>query len=451
VPEVRPAVACLFGLWALGAVPIQIGLPFRFDNHALFLENLAQTASRLDARLLIVPSSLAPMAPQSRIRSLAVESILAHEPTTGLRDPDETGGIAFIQLTSGTTSRPRGVVVRHDRLMLHMEMMSRALPSHPDSVGVSWLPLHHDMGLLGGLLFPFYNGFPGNMISSREFQRQPWLWLQAMSRFRSTITAAPASAYAICIPLAERLIAAGLDLRACACAMVGAEPVSASLLRRFSAAFAPSGFRADAFFPVYGLAEATVAVTFPKLLSPARIDRIDRCVLEREGLAARVGEDRNALEFVGVGEPIPGAEVRIAGESGAALPERVVGEIHVRSTTLMTGYYGEPEATGDALVDGWLRTGDLGYQADGMLFVTGRKKELIIKGGHNLIPSVLEEIASGVEGVRPGAVAAIGIHSASRESELVCIVAETRFDRVDHPVLSARIRAALKTHGVVVD
>jgi acyl-CoA synthetase (AMP-forming)/AMP-acid ligase II len=139
--------------------------------------------------------------------------------------------------------------------------MSQALPSHSESVAVSWLPLHHDMGLIGGLLFPFYNGFPAHMISTADFQRQPWAWLETMSRFRATICAAPPSAYAMCVSLAQRLSGANLDLSAWECAMVGAEPISAALLRRFSAAFAPYGFRPEAFFPVYGLAEATVAVS----------------------------------------------------------------------------------------------------------------------------------------------------------------------------------------------
>ena len=450
VLDVRPSVACLFGLWAIGAVPIQIGLPFRLTDRAVFLPQLVETARRLDARFLLASQALSSFAPPGAIKVLTAEDMLSGESAVSLRN-DELSATAFIQLTSGTTSRPRGVVIPHDRLMLHLEHISHALPSHCESVAVSWLPLHHDMGLIGGLLFPIYNGFPAYMISTADFQRQPGVWLETMSRFRATMCAAPPSAYAMCVSLAQRLSGANLDLSAWECAMVGAEPISAALLRRFSEAFAPNGFRPEAFFPVYGLAEATVAVSFPALLSPVRVDRIDRVKLEREGRASPEDADGSTLEFVSVGRAIPGSEIRIVDESWMALPERVIGEIVVRAETLSAGYYGEPEATEEAVRDGWLRTGDLGYQADQLLFVTGRKKEIIIKAGHNLIPSALEEIVAEVPGVRAGAVAAVGVRSAARETEMVWIVAETRLDASEYEGLSQSIRAALKSHGVVVD
>jgi acyl-CoA synthetase (AMP-forming)/AMP-acid ligase II len=342
-------------------------------------------------------------------------------------------------------------VVTHERLMLHMAAMSSRLPSHAASVAVSWLPLYHDMGLVGGLLFPFYNGFPGHMIATGDFQRQPAVWLDAMSRFRGTITAAPPSAYAVCTQLAPRLAAGGLDLSAWECAMVGAEPISAQVLRRFAAAFAPAGFRAEAFFPVYGLAEATVAVTFPDLLAPARIDRIDRRALERDGRAVPAADEDGAIELVAVGRAIPRTEIRIVREDGEIAAARTVGEIQVRSDTLMAGYYGDPGATADAVSGGWLRTGDLGYEAAGLLFVTGRQKEIIIRGGQNLVPAVLEEIASSVEGVRPGGVAAVGVRSESRQSELVCVVAETKLEEPRHREIAAQIRSALRARGVSPD
>jgi acyl-CoA synthetase (AMP-forming)/AMP-acid ligase II len=363
-------------------------------------------------------------------------------------EPDALTGTAFIQLTSGSTRRPRGVMIRHDRLMLHMQAMSTALPSHSDSVAVSWLPLHHDMGLVGGLLFPFYNGFPAHMIATAEFQARPGIWLETMSRFRATIAAAPPSAYAMCTQLSSRLLEGGLDLSAWECAMVGAEPIPPAVLRRFSAAFAPAGFRAEAFFPVYGLAEATVAVTFPKLLAPVRFDGVDPAALS-EGHARPC--DRGHLELTGVGMPIPGTELRIEDPSGRTLPDREVGEIVVRAPSLSDGYFGEPETTTEVFQDGWLRTGDLGYCADGSVFITGRKKEMIIKGGHNLIPSVLEEIVASVEGVRPGGVAAVGVRCDQRHTELVCVAAETRLEQHLHPDLMHRIRTALKSCGVTAD
>jgi acyl-CoA synthetase (AMP-forming)/AMP-acid ligase II len=452
VPEVKAAVVTLFGLWALGAVPIQIGLPFRLPDIGRFLAELRTTASRLGARAIVVSRALSAFAQSERedVRILCAED-LPMAPPGALPDPDDAPGPALIQLTSGSTGHPRGVALAHDRLMLHMECMSRALPSHAQSVAVSWLPLHHDMGLIGGLLFPFYNGFVASMLAPQDFRARPLAWLEAMSSLKATICAAPPSAYAILLRLARRAKEAGLDLSPWECAMVGAEPISPSLLRSFAEAFQPVGFRAEAFFPVYGLAEATVAVSFPDLLAPSRFVAVDRAELERNGRAVAIAPGPAALELTCVGRPIPETVVRIVDERGETLPERHVGEILVKAPTLMTGYCDDPVATADALQGGWLRTGDLGYLDKGGLFVTGRKKEIIIRGGHNVMPSVIEEIASEVEGVRSGCVVAVGVRSSEDETERVHVVAETKLEPAEHDALLERLQAALLARGIAVD
>jgi fatty-acyl-CoA synthase len=454
VPEVEPSVLTLFGAFALGAVPIQVGVPYRLTDVGAFIAGLRETAGRLDARALLLGESLRPFAPAAAaaLPVLFAEELLRAEPAPDLPDPRAAAGAALIQLTSGSTGAPRGVVLDHRRLVQHMECMSRALPSHAASSAVSWLPLHHDMGLIGGLLFPFYNGFVASMMSPADFRSRPLAWLEAMSRFRGTISAAPPSAYAMLLRVARRAIEAGLDLSPWECAMIGAEPISAGLLARFGDAFAPLGFRREAFFPVYGLAEATVAVTFPRLLAATRVDVIDRSALEREGAAVAGAAGAGSLELVSVGTPIPETEVRIVGGAGQPAPERVVGEITVRAPTLMEGYYRDPEATRAVLGDGWLRTGDLGYLADGELFITGRKKELIIRGGLNLIPSVIEDAAASVDGVRAGGVAAVGVREPELETEVVYLVAETRLEgREALAALKAELDRALKRQGIVVD
>jgi len=450
-PAVRPAAAALFGLWAMGAVPIQIGPPFQPRDRQAFLDNIPAAAGRLDAPFLLTTPAYAAAAQAGRVRILTTDRILEPMATGAMLDPDEVEGVAFIQLTSGSTSQPRGVIVPHDRLMLHMRSMSESLPSHARSIGVSWLPLHHDMGLLGGLLFPFFNGFPAQLISTADFQARPSLWLETMSRFRGTITAAPPSAYSICVQLAERLRDKGLDLSAWECAMVGAETVPPSLFDRFATAFAAAGFRRNAFFPVYGLAEATVAVSFPNLLEQPRLDPVSRAKLECESRAEPCADASAAVVFTGVGRPISGTKIRITGSAGNSLPERYVGEVHVSSGSLALGYYADEAATSTTFHDGWVRSGDLGYMADGTLFITGRQKEIIIKGGQNLIPSVLEEIAAAVPGVRSGAVAAVAMPSSVGETELVCVAAETRCEPEEHPALAERIRKALAAWGVGVD
>lgn len=455
VPEVRPAVSTLFGVWALGAVPSILGVPYRLADLDAYLEQLRSTAKKLDAKALVLSGMLAEMAGEGGGDgpSLIIADALVEEGRAASfqPEPDAAPGPCLVQLTSGSTSNPRGVVLSHEKVMLHMESMSRALPSPAHAMAVSWLPLHHDMGLLGGLLFPFFNNFPAHMLSPLDFRQRPFCWLEAMSQFRATICAAPPSAYAICMALANRAREAKLDLSAWEVAMIGAEPISPELLRRFSDKFAPCGFRAEAFFPVYGLAEATVAVTFPEKLAPTVVDRVDRAKLEREGRAMPCEEGPGALELTGVGRTIPHTEIRLVDEKDQLVPERTQGEILVRSATLMDGYYREPELTASCLQEGWLRTGDLGYQANGALFITGRKKELIIKGGHNLIPSILEELASEVEGVRAGCVAAVGVRSEQRQTELAYVLAETKLEVEAQGALAERIRERLRAHGITID
>ena len=317
------------------------------------------------------------------------------------------------------------------------------------AAGVTWLPLCHDMGLLGGLLYPLHAGFPVHLLSPLVFQARPFAWLEALSAARATHTAAPPSAYALALRLAPRAASVGLRLDRLRCAMVGAEPIAPSLLRAFAAAFAATGFREEAFFPVYGLAEATVAVTFPRLLAAPRVLRVDRARLEREGEAQEVADE--GIEITGVGRPLPGTELRIAGPDAEALAEGRVGEILVRSASLMDRYDGEPDATLAALRDGWLRTGDLGLVRGGDLFVTGRAKDLIIKGGHNLMPEPIELATSTVEGVRAGCVVAVGVRDERRQTEEVVVVAETRLPAEAWADLDRRVRAALRLAGIAVD
>ncbi len=463
VPEPRAAVAAHFGAWAMGAVPTHVGLPYRLHDVGAFVEQLRVTGRRLDARALVMSRTLAAFGAAAAGGTagdapiFVLDDWLEH-PLAGEPPQAAPTGPALIQLTSGSTGQPRGVVVSHERLAIHLDSVSRALRAAPRSVVVSWLPLHHDMGLIGGLLYPLVNGFVVSLLSPLEFQARPFAWLETLAHARATHTPAPPSAFAVCIGLARRAADSRLDLSSLTCAMIGAEVVSPRLLRRFAEAFAPTGFRPEAFFPVYGLAEATVAVTFPEPMRATRLDRIDRSALEREGLARPAGEgapEASVLEFTSVGAPIPGTEIRLVDAHGAEVPERTVGEIRVRSTSLMEGYHADAEATQSAVVDGWLRTGDLGYLAASeggrTLFITGRAKEIIIKGGHNLSPVMIEEIVASVPGVRAGCVAAVGVRSAERETELVYVVAETKVDTGELPALRERVREALKARSIAVD
>lgn len=460
IGEVDVAVRMLFGAWAIGAVPILIGVPYRLTDVAAFAAELGRTAQRLGARTLLVSDAFAETAAAAQpaagtVRVLGAGSVLAG---AGAEDgdaiePAAAGAPAFIQLTSGSTGHPRGAVISHAALIAHLTAISQALPlAGPGARCVTWLPLHHDMGLVGGLLYPMFNGFAVNVMSPLAFRSDPFGWLQTLSDVRATCTPGPPSAYAIAARLAPRAVAAELDLSALQCAMIGAEPIAPALLRSFAEAFAPCGFRPEAWFPVYGLAEATVAVTFPKLLGATHVDCVDRAGLERDRRAVACDDGPAAIELVGVGRALPGTRLRIV-RDGEPVGEREVGEIEVLTPSLMDGYHGDPEATAAAITDdGWLRTGDLGYEADGSLFVTGRSKDLIIKAGHNLLPAAIEEIAGGVEGVRAGCVAAVGVASAQRATELVYVVCETKAAGEDERSrLSRAVREALRRRGIAVD
>ncbi len=447
VPRSRPAVATLFGVWAAGGVPIQIGRPFRLDDIAGLNTHLRSVADRFDAKLVVAGRDLARHIDNAPSPPLVIAEDLAQAAPAPVPDTPRTD---LIQLTSGSVAAPRGVVIPNDRLLAHLAAISTALPPGRDAVGVSWLPLHHDMGLIGGLLYPFYNGFIVNLMSPLDFRRNPYAWLRAISSFQATHTVGPPSAYALIDRFARRAIADRLDFSRLRCAMVGAEPIPPDVLRRVADSFGPCGFRAAAFLPVYGLAEATVAVTFASPGQAPTVDRVSADALARDGRAA-VDDTGDALAFTGVGRPIPGVELRVDDGTGGRADERVVGPIMVRTVSGMTGYYDDPTATEAAFDDGWLKTGDLGYLADGELYVTGRQKDLIIRAGRNLVPSVVEQIAADIDGVRPGGVAAVGLRNERRATEHAVLVAETRLTADRRPDLAARIQSALKHRGLDVD
>lgn len=457
VPDPRQALPALLGCWTLGAVPVQVGFPARLSDPQAFVQGLERTAARMQARAIVLDARLLGQVAACRpaLPLIDAGALVGPADETGLPDPDAPSGPALIQLTSGSTSSPRGAVIGWPALLDHLARISEALPlaGRPDLRGVSWLPLHHDMGLIGGLLFPLWNGFPLHLSSPQAFRERPYGWLEALGRLGAACTAAPPSAWAVALRLAGRARQDGLDLSRLACAMVGAEPIPPRLLRELVAAFAGCGLDPGAFFPVYGLAEATVAVTFPRLLAPPRVERLDRAALERERRAlTATADDPHACELVGVGRPLPGTSVRIADAADAPLPARAVGEIQVRAASLMDGYFGDPAASAAArTADGWLRTGDLGFLAEGELFVCGRIKELIIKGGQNIAPASLEEVASTVEGVRAGCVVAVGLPCAATASERVLLVVESRLEPTEHPRLRAEIQAALARSALAAD
>jgi len=349
--------------------------------------------------------------------------------------PHEARGrdLAFLQYTSGSTGEPKGVMLTHANLLANIRSIVAALGVNQRDTAVSWLPLYHDMGLIGCWLMPLYYGMKLAAMSPLAFLTRPERWLWAVHHHKGTLAAAPNFAFELCVRKVQDRDIEGLDLSSWRALLNGAEPINPGTLDRFCERFAPCGFRPEALLPVYGLAEATLAVTVPPLKTsgeprPWRIDRLDRATFERERRAvAAAADDAAPLEFVGVGQPVPGYEVRIVDENGNDAGEAVEGNLWFRGAAATQGYYRNLAATaGLQKGDGWIDSGDRAYQSRGEVFITGRVKDIIIKAGRNIYPHEVEEAAGAAEGVRRGCIVAFGVADEQAGTERLVIVAETK-------------------------
>jgi 1-acyl-sn-glycerol-3-phosphate acyltransferase len=443
-----------YGILLAGAVPVPIYPPTRpgqIEDHlrrqAGILQNceavalISFDAARLVARILsgLVPSLREVTTPEE-LRD-AGRSVAPAEDHRG-----HAGEIAFIQYTSGSTGNPKGVTLDHGNLLANIRAWGQAVALTPADVVVSWLPLYHDMGLIGAWLGSLYHACPLVLMSPLDFLARPERWLWAIHQHRGTVTAAPNFAFELCLRHLDPARLLGLDLSSWRYAANGAEPVAAETLARFTAAFHPYGFRAEALAPVYGLAECSVGLA---VSPPGRGPLIDR--VRREALAAgsalpAAPDDINALQLVACGLPLPGHEVRIVDDAGRELPPRRVGRLEFRGPSATRGYYRNAEASARLIRDGWLDSGDLAYLADGDIFITGRIKDMIIRGGRNLYPYELEEAVGGIPGVRRGCVAVFGVPVAGQGTEKLVVVAETR-----ETGAAAREELVRRINGLAVD
>ena len=321
----------------------------------------------------------------------------------------------MLQYTSGSTGDPKGVILSHDNLLANIRAMGRAAAVTSSDRFVSWLPLYHDMGLIGAWLATMYHAVPLVLMPPTSFLGRPSRWLWAIHRYRATISAGPNFAYEIAASKVRDDDLIGLDLSSWRLAFNGAEPVRAATLERFAARFAPYGFDRRALTPVYGLAESAVGLTFPPLGRGPLVERIDEGVLAREGRAT-VSSDTaiSALEVVSCGRPLPHHEIRVVDDGGREVPERIEGRIEFRGPSATIGYHRNPDATAKLFRGDWLDTGDVGYIAGGELFLTSRAKDLIKRGGHNIHPvrsrSRRGRCAGNTQGLRRGV-----RHGGSRE------------------------------------
>lgn len=436
-----------FGALLLGAVPVPLYPPMRRSQLEDHLRRQTGILANCEARLLITVPEARPLLHLIRPRVATLKRVVTVEELGGNGQsigpvavhPDD---IALLQYTSGSTGNPKGVVLTHGNLLANIRAFGRAIALDSRDVAVSWLPLYHDMGLIGAWLGSLYHANPLVLMSPLDFLARPERWLWAMHSHRGTGSAAPNFAFELCLRrIADRDIE-GLDLSSWRLVANGAEPVSPDTIERFTSRFAAYGFRPETMMPMYGLAECAVALTIPRPGHPPRIDRIQREPFLRDGHAVPAAEDDvQPLRFVACGRPLPDHQVRIIDETGYEVPDRTVGRLQFCGPSATRGYFHNPEETRRLIAGDWLDTGDLAYLAEGELVVTSRVKDLIIRGGHNIHPYELEESIGNIPGIRKGCVAIFGVADPDTATERLVVVAETREeDTVSRGALERRIR-----------
>jgi fatty-acyl-CoA synthase len=418
-------LTALFGASIAGVTPASLYPPATRDL-ARYMELTAAVLRASGARAVMTTAALAPWFEEARATCPALSLVLSRESLDApALEPDtlpSIDDIAFVQFTSGSTSSPKGVALTHANLSANIDAFAgpSGVDASAEDVGVSWLPLNHDMGLVGMAIGSVYTARRCVLLPPPAFVKRPAEWLRAMTRHRGTISFAPNFAYDLCVRRVKDLD--GLDLSSWRVAGCGAEPIHAPTLTAFAEKFAAAGFRDTSFLPCYGLAEHVLAATFPPRGRRPRTDHVSADELTRRRLAVPHDGEQSSVSFVSCGSALPGHRIQIVGDDGRPLPERHVGEILLAGPSVMLGYYGQDALTAQTIRDGWLRTGDLGYLSGGELFVCGRAKDIIIVNGRKYHPQDLEWAVDALGGVRRGRVVAFGAAESGRADRVVIVV-----------------------------
>ena len=455
LPDPDAFVLAFIGALTAGLVPVPMYPPMTLAKMEAYGETVRHILASSGARALVTVPSLEPML-RAHLVDVAREAGTVSDGVRVILDAELEGDLpekavapceisiddlAFLQFTSGSTRMPKGVMVSHRNLSANAHaIMFDGLHATSKDRGVTWLPLYHDMGLIGFVIAPAFAQVAVKFLPTLTFIRRPSLWLDAVHKFRGTITFAPNFAFALAARAVSDEQSREWDLSCLKAIGCGAEPIQPETLRNFVARFSSKGLRSEALLPCYGLAEATLAVTFGSTAEVMRTEKLDAASMHRGEAVLVDGAD--GPEIVSCGRPLPGFELEVRGAEGARLAERMVGEVWVRGPSVMTGYFGQPDATAEVLDGEWLCTGDLGYLVAGELFVCGRTKDLIIIHGKNFYPQDVERIVSETEGLRPGQCVAFA--RAGVDGEECVVVAEANSASIDPREVASKVKLRVR-------
>jgi fatty-acyl-CoA synthase len=455
LPEPDTFVLAFIGALTAGLVPVPMYPPMTLAKMEAYGETVRHILASSGARALVTVPGLEAMLRTHLVEAVANRGGIEADVRVIL-DPELQGelperptaprdvsldDLAFLQFTSGSTRKPKGVMVTHRNLSTNAHaIMFDGLRATSRDRGVSWLPLYHDMGLIGFVVAPVYAQVQVKFLPTLNFIRRPAIWLDAIHRFRGSITFAPNFAFALAARAVSDEQSKDWDLSCLKAVGCGAEPIQPDTLRRFVERFSAKGLRPEALLPCYGLAEATLAVTFASLPAPMRTEILDAKAMHAG--SATLADGAEGLELVSCGRTFPGFQLAILGEDGCSLGDRQVGEVWVRGPSVMQGYFEQPEETQEVLRDGWLRTGDLGYLVNGELFVCGRAKDLIILHGKNYYPQDIERVVSETQGIRPDQCVAFARPGA--DGEECVIVAEAQTASVDPREVASQVKQRVR-------
>jgi 1-acyl-sn-glycerol-3-phosphate acyltransferase len=421
-----------FGILLTGCIPVPLYPPARPSQLEDHIRRHTSILNNCQPAILITVPEAKTIA---RLLKSQVESIKHIVTVEELRDSgkslqpyeNKAEDIAFIQYTSGSTGTPKGVVLTHQNLLANIRAMGAVVNANSDDVFVSWLPLYHDMGLIGAWLGSMYYAARFVVMSPLAFLTKPQRWLWAIHRYGGTLSASPNFGYEFCVRRIADEELENLDLSSWRAAFNGAEPVSPDTVKRFCDRFADYGFRREAYMPVYGLAENSVGLAFPPLKRGPLIDRVQRELFMQTGEAVpATDDDSNAIEFVACGQVLANHQIRVVDNANKEVFNRHEGRLQFRGPSATTGYYRSADKTRDLFCDDWLETGDLAYIANDELYLTGRTKDVIIRGGRNIYPHELEDAVGNIDGIRTGRVAVFGTKDSQSGTENLVVLAETR-------------------------